>query len=275
MTTGLEIDEATSVALPWREWGAADAPRTALLLHGLSSAGAVWWRVADLLAARGFRVVSPDLRGHGDAPRTLRYPLGALAADVLRLRPGAAADGTPWNVVVAHSLGGAIAVLALAHYPSWARTAVLVDPALRNLRADNPVAFDAFVTAAIAEVEQPDAAEIGAAHPDWHAEDVQLKVRAAQQTSRHTVEGVLGDTARWDVESQFERIAVPVTVLGADPAFPDAAVSAALGERLAVHPNVGYAVATGSGHSIHRSDPERVVAEVLEITASDDLERAS
>ena len=266
MTTGLEIDEATSVALPWREWGAADAPRTALLLHGLSSASAVWWRVADLLAARGFRVVAPDLRGHGDAPRTLRYPLGALAADVLRLHPGGAGDDTPWDLLIGHSLGGAVAVLALAHDPSWAKAAVLVDPALRNLRTDNPVAFAAFVAASIDEVERPDAAVIQAAHPDWHAEDVHLKVRAAQLTSRHTVEGVLGDTARWDVESQFERITVPVTVLGADPTFPDAAVSAALGERLAAaHPNVSYAVATGSGHSIHRSDPERVAAEVEDL----------
>lgn len=267
MTTGHEFDEATSVALPWREWGAADAPRTALLLHGISSAGGVWWRVADLLAAQGFRVVAPDLRGHGDAPRTLRYPLGALAGDVLRLHPGRGGDGgDPWDVVVAHSLGGAVAVLALAHDPGWARSAVLVDPAVRTLRADNPVAFDAFVAASIAEVEHPDAAAIQAAHPDWHPEDVHLKVRAARQASRHTIEGILSDTGGWDVVSQFERITTPVTVLGADPSAPDASVSAALGAHLAdAHGNVRYTVATGSGHSIHRSDPDRVVAEAVEL----------
>jgi pimeloyl-ACP methyl ester carboxylesterase len=277
--TGLEGDAAASVALPWLEWGAPDAPRTALLLHGLTSAAAVWWRVADALAAEGFRVVAADLRGHGVAPRTLRYPLGAFAADVLRLRPngvaagGAGVTGAPdaasagaWDVVIGHSLGGAVAAIALAADQGWARAAVLVDPALRGVGSG--AAAEAFRAGAVAEVEHPDAEQIRAAHPEWHPEDVVLKVRAAQQTSRHTVEGVLSDTAAWDVPRLFDRIAVPVTVLGADPETGDAVVSAELGAQLAAaHPNVSYTVASGSGHSIHRSDPSRVVAEVLEATA--------
>jgi pimeloyl-ACP methyl ester carboxylesterase len=279
MTTGLEIDPATAVALPVTQWGAPRASRTALLLHGLSSAGAVWWRVADGLAAQGFRVVAPDLRGHGDAPRTLRYPLGAFAADVLRLRPSAerhaehAADpvseqaAVPWDVVVGHSLGGAVAALALASDAAWARTAVLVDPALRQPGGTSPGAL-AFRQATVAEVEAPDAAAIRAANPDWHPEDVHLKVRAARQTSRHTIEGVLDDTAEWDLPPLLERLELPVAVLGADPAR-GAVVSSELGARLAAaNEKLRYTVVAGAGHSVHRSHPERVVAEVLELTGA-------
>jgi pimeloyl-ACP methyl ester carboxylesterase len=256
--TGLELDATISVALPLTGWGAPDAPRTALLLHGLTSAGAVWWRVADGLARSGFRVVAPDLRGHGSAPRTLGYPLGAFASDALRLRT----DDGAWDLVVGHSLGGATAILALAADPSWARAALLVDPVIDG-RAPSPEAGARFAAGAIAEVEEADAVRIQASHPDWHPEDVHLKVVAARQTSRHVVEAVL-DGIGHDLEPRFESIAAPVVVLGADPRRSDAQVSAELGERLAArHPLLRYAVAEGSGHSIFRSDPERVVAEAI------------
>jgi pimeloyl-ACP methyl ester carboxylesterase len=55
-------------------------------------------------------------------------------------------------------------------------------------------------------------------------------------------------------------------VLGADPAQRDTAVSRELGERIAAaHAGVDYVVAEGSGHSVHRSDPARVVAEALAV----------
>jgi pimeloyl-ACP methyl ester carboxylesterase len=45
------------------QWGAG--PRRALLLHGLGSSGASWWRIAEALAEREFQVCAPDLRGPG------------------------------------------------------------------------------------------------------------------------------------------------------------------------------------------------------------------
>ena len=46
-------------------WGALDAPPL-LLLHGITSLAATWWRVGPAIAAAGFRVVAPDLPGHGE-----------------------------------------------------------------------------------------------------------------------------------------------------------------------------------------------------------------
>src|SRR5207302_1253053 len=46
------------------EWGPDDGP-TVLCVHGILEQGAAWQPVAAALAARGYHVVAPDLRGHG------------------------------------------------------------------------------------------------------------------------------------------------------------------------------------------------------------------
>ena len=58
----------------------------AVLLHGFPDSSYLWrYRVPALVAA-GFRVVAPDLRGYGDAPRPTdvrRYRRPFIAADIL------------------------------------------------------------------------------------------------------------------------------------------------------------------------------------------------
>ena len=45
-------------------WGAQDAPLV-VLLHGILDQGAAWEQVAVRLVRAGFRVIAPDMRGHG------------------------------------------------------------------------------------------------------------------------------------------------------------------------------------------------------------------
>ena len=74
--------------LAWHELGEG---RAVVLLHGLfSDAYTNWIRYghAAEIAARGFRVIMPDLRAHGTSARPHRasaYPPGILAADGLAL----------------------------------------------------------------------------------------------------------------------------------------------------------------------------------------------
>ncbi len=65
--------------------------RAVVLLHGLfSDANTNWLRfgTADRIAAAGFRVIVPDLRGHGDSAKphdAAAYPPDVLAKDVAAL----------------------------------------------------------------------------------------------------------------------------------------------------------------------------------------------
>ena len=74
--------------LVWREIGEG---RPVLLLHGLfSDANTNWIKYghAAAIVARGFRVIMPDLRAHGDSAKpheASAYPLDVLAKDGLAL----------------------------------------------------------------------------------------------------------------------------------------------------------------------------------------------
>ncbi len=56
----------TAAGIPFAHasWGDPAAPPL-LLVHGLTASAAIWWRVGPALAAAGWRVVAPDLPGHG------------------------------------------------------------------------------------------------------------------------------------------------------------------------------------------------------------------
>ncbi len=100
--------------LAWTEWGAADAARTVLCVHGLTRNGRDFDPLAASLAAAGWRVVCPDVPGRGRSewlrrPEDYAYPvyLSALAALIARL----AVERVVW---VGTSMGGLIGMMLAA-----------------------------------------------------------------------------------------------------------------------------------------------------------------
>lgn len=221
-------------------WGEADSPRRALLLHGLTSSGAVWWRIAEGLAGQGYHVVAPDLRGHGASARAGSYRIQELAADVREL-------GSGWDLLVGHSLGG---VVAAALQDLTARL-VLIDPVF-----DIPDAvFETVVGELVAEVDAT-AEALRDAHPAWHPRDVDLKVAAARATSGAIVEQILRDNFPWHHLGLAARLAVPTVVVGADPELGATYTP----DQTEGNPLVTAYVVKGAGHSVYRDDPEAVLA---------------
>ena len=88
MATTQTFDAPDGVRLAWHEVGEG---RPVLLLHGLfSNAETNWIRFghAAAIAERGFRVIMPDLRAHGDSGKpheAAAYPPDVLAHDGLAL----------------------------------------------------------------------------------------------------------------------------------------------------------------------------------------------
>ncbi|MDW4571352.1 alpha/beta hydrolase [Microbacterium sp. M3] len=244
------------VTLPRQSWGFPTAGRRALLIHGLGSNGALMWRYGVALAERGWRADAVDLRGHGTAPRTLDYSLAAYGADVLGTRP---ADGAPWDLVIGHSLGGAASVLAAAEDASWTRRLVLIDPAISLTARDRDIVRDSQTRS----FDDPSAAAVRAEHPDWHAQDVELKALSAQQASRWAVEQTSVQNPQWDVTDAALRVAVPTHVIASDPEVYSIFRGKPAERAVAANPLFQVSVVAGAGHSPHRDAPEATIAALL------------
>jgi pimeloyl-ACP methyl ester carboxylesterase len=97
-----------------------------VLLHGVTATHANWEHTIPAFADR-WRVIAPDLPGHGesakpDAPYTIDFYAGMIRSlgHVL---------GVPEAIVVGNSLGGQIALELALTYPRWTRALVLAAPA--------------------------------------------------------------------------------------------------------------------------------------------------
>jgi pimeloyl-ACP methyl ester carboxylesterase len=102
---------------------AGDDGPVVLLIHGIVGCAEQWDQVAPLLAER-YRVVAPDLLGHGQSAKPRGdYSLGAYAASVRDLL---VALGHRRATVVGHSLGGGVAMQFAYEYPPFAERLVLV-----------------------------------------------------------------------------------------------------------------------------------------------------
>jgi len=53
---------------PTISWGSPNDPPL-LLVHGVTSNAAIWWRIGPALAAAGRRVIAVDMPGHGRSAR--------------------------------------------------------------------------------------------------------------------------------------------------------------------------------------------------------------
>jgi len=110
--------------------------RPVILLHGFPDSGRVWRHQVPALAAAGFQVIVPDLRGYGKSDKpgdVASYAMPLLMADVI----GVLDDlGVERAHVVGHDWGAAIAWAVATFYPQR------VDH-LAALSVGHPAAFGA------------------------------------------------------------------------------------------------------------------------------------
>lgn len=216
-----------------RQWGTGS--RVAVLIHGAMADSRTWWRVAPALAEQGYRVLAPDLRGHGRSPRG-GYAPGTWGEGLAESLPAGV------DVAIGHSLGGqALATVIEQVMPA---RAVYYEPAWR-LDGD-PATAQRFSAR-----KQADARQIRADHPDWGEDDVQMELRMLQRWDAQTVEAL---TTAGDYTPA--RPAVPSLVLVADPStmVPPEMVAQIRAREFEVRD------LDSDDHSAHRRDPDRFLA---------------
>jgi pimeloyl-ACP methyl ester carboxylesterase len=125
------------------DFGGAGRPDL-LLLHGTGMHAWVWAPIAEALVDR-FHVLALDHRGHGDSDKPDEDYVWTKFADDLT----AAVDAMRLNrpMVVGHSMGGAVALIAEGRRPGLFSRALFIDPIVMEESyyekldpADNPLA---------------------------------------------------------------------------------------------------------------------------------------
>ncbi len=94
-----------------------------LLIHGMAGSSDSWRSVLPQLS-KNFRVIAPDLLGHGESakPRS-DYSLGAFA---VLLRDFLDELGVSQATVVGHSLGGGVAMQFVYQHPDYVQRLILI-----------------------------------------------------------------------------------------------------------------------------------------------------
>jgi pimeloyl-ACP methyl ester carboxylesterase len=216
-----------------REWGSGD--RLAVLVHGITSDSGSWVRVGPALAERGYRVLAPDLRGHGQSPRG-EYAAQSWADDLVETLPAGP------EVAIGHSLGGL--ALALAVERLRPLRAVYEDPAWRVPAHTHEAAAAAFE--ARKEWTREDLAR---ENPRWSDPDLDRSLAAIAVWDQASARALLNGDGFDFVPT---RPVVPSLLVLADPS---ALIPPELAEDLGRR---GFSVlaVTGAGHSVHRDDLE-------------------
>ncbi len=226
-------------------WGSSDLPRTAVLLHGVTSNSESWVRVGPALAELGYRSYAPDLRGHGTSPKSDgHYQLAELLGDLVENLPVAP------DLLLGHSFGGVLAILGAASEQLRPAHLVLEDPVLVFVDRELPARLLATDEATLPR----DVEGTLRANPRWTRVDAEGKVASLQQLDWGHMRQVFADNAPWDLRTTVMAVAerIPTLLILPESSFyvpPDDA------QRLEQSLGPGQVVRLpGTGHSIHRDD---------------------
>ena len=255
----------TAAGIPWSAltWGDPDA-QPLLLLHGITSNAAGWWRVGPALAASGRRVTAIDQAGHGHTGHWQgHFRFRDNAADVVAFIR-AVGLGRADLEVVGHSWG-AMTAAALPSQGVRPASLVLLEP---------PTIPHATISAMASEPGERTYATLEEAlealrpqHPDWAEGDLLAKAEALSQLDEAAARSVLLDNGDWDGGladlADPAAAGVPVRVVRGDPAqgglLPDAMVPA---WEARIGPGHIHTI-HGGPHSPQRTHPVETTAALL------------
>jgi non-heme chloroperoxidase len=133
-----------------------------VLLPGAGQTRFAWRRTALALAVAGYRVISLDLRGHGDSDWSKNgdYSIDAFVGDVLQVLH----QVTPEPVVVGASIGGIAMAIAVGENPGIHVKGVVLVDVVPDMRIEGLTRIRAFMEAGAAGFPTLEEAAAAVAH---------------------------------------------------------------------------------------------------------------
>ena len=246
-----KFTEVQGIKLHYLEWGERGKPDL-LLVHGWTNFSASWSAVAEHFQDR-YRIIAPDLRGHGesDKPQT-GYCLRDFAEDIRQLIENLELKRPAY---VGHSWGGNIGTMLASDSPELISRAFLEDPVYWRM-------IHAFMTAlpnALARSTKPEAEiRADAKQKGMSQAEEDMEVYRNHHFAAHALTRLLTDNRDWafGFEDHFKRIAVPTTILVADYKVGGAIMREEMGylQRIAP-PQVKLEFWENTGHGIKAAKP--------------------
>jgi pimeloyl-ACP methyl ester carboxylesterase len=120
--------EVEGCLIRYLSWGERGRPGL-VLVHG-GAAHAHWWSFLAPQLSKHYRVVAPDLSGHGDSGRREAYPREVWAREVMAVAEQSGIEGAP--VLIGHSLGGLVSIVAASLFGERLAGAIIVDSPVRR-----------------------------------------------------------------------------------------------------------------------------------------------
>jgi pimeloyl-ACP methyl ester carboxylesterase len=120
--------EVLGCKVHYLRWGDSKNPGI-VLVHG-GAAHAHWWSFLAPLLVQHYSVVALDLSGHGDSGRRELYPRRTWAEEVMAVSRAAEFVSPP--ILVGHSMGGLVSIVAAALHGDDLAGAIIVDAPVRR-----------------------------------------------------------------------------------------------------------------------------------------------
>jgi len=235
-----------------------------ILLHGLFGAAKNLGVIARALAKQA-RVISLDLRNHGDSPHDAAMSYGLMADDVAETL---AAKNIKTAFVVGHSMGGKTAMTLALTRPEIVEKLAVMDIAPVSYNHS----YDDYAAAMLALPLTPNLTR--------HDADAALADAIPEPAFRAFLLNnlVLGEAPHWRVALAEIKAAMPNLIKWDDPdgtpytgptlflrgANSDYVRPSADAKIMALFPNAQRATIEGAGHWLHAEKPREVIAALQE-----------
>jgi pimeloyl-ACP methyl ester carboxylesterase len=227
---------------------------TMILLHGIGSSGMSWMPVMSRLAEL-YRLVIPDLRGHGQSGQPEHgYHLSDYADDLERIVDWA---GETHPLIVGHSLGGLTTITWAKRHPDQASAIVLEDMPLSGGIERGP-ALEGWSKLAAMSVEDV-IAYYRQEYPHWSDDDRERRAEVITSTHPAVFTEMVDLAMRGegiDYLADLGSIRSPVLLIHGDFETGGLVPTDGAARFATLGPNFRTVRIPGGSHSLHRESTE-------------------